>query len=173
MLDRLPEFIDPLQLAERRGVLNGRLPLSTMDRLAEMGADDGGFAEVELRFSKEGKIATVRGRIEATVGLVCQNCLGMIRWPVVSDVALGVVASLDEASLLPEPYEPLLLGTSKLALKELVEDELLLAVPTIPKHSERCLEKMAHKNRPVIESNEVAHENPFSVLAKLKHTGEK
>lgn len=147
--------------------------MSVMDRLKEVVADDDGYAEVDLWFGKEGRIATVRGRVEATVSLVCQNCLGVIRWPVKSDVALGLITSLDEVSLLPEPYEPLLLGQGKTALKEIVEEELLLAVPAIPKHAEKCLEKMARMNGSPLESGEVTHENPFSVLVKLKHTGEK
>jgi len=50
MLDRLPEYIDPLHLADKRGVLKGQIPLRSLDRLADMLVNDTGTITVELFF---------------------------------------------------------------------------------------------------------------------------
>lgn len=50
MLDRLPEYIDPLHLADKRGELKGQLSLSILDRLAEKLHDDTGIVAVDLFF---------------------------------------------------------------------------------------------------------------------------
>ncbi len=75
MSDRLPEIIDPLHLADTRGVLKGKLPLSSLDRLANMLVDDSGTVSVDLFFSREGRLAKVEGHIETVLALQCQNCL--------------------------------------------------------------------------------------------------
>ena len=51
MLDRLPEYIDPVHLADKRGALKGQIPLSSLDRLAEFLADDKGAVSIDLFFS--------------------------------------------------------------------------------------------------------------------------
>lgn len=173
MSHRLPDFIDPLQLADKGRTLRGEIPLSAMGRLRDLMADDGGDARFELSFGKEGKLATIKGFVEATLRLVCQNCLGIVSIAVKSDVNLGIIVSLDEVELLPEPYEPLVFGSSKTSLKELVEDELLLGIPAVPKHAEDCLENAGRARRQPLESGEPSAENPFAILARLKHIGEK
>lgn len=50
MLDRLPEYIEPLHLADKRGELKGKLPLKSLDRLARMLVNDSGTISVDLFF---------------------------------------------------------------------------------------------------------------------------
>lgn len=172
MSDRLPEYIDPLELAAKRGALRGRLALSLMKRLRGMLVDDQGYAELELAFGKEGRVDAVRGHVEATLHLRCQNCLGMINWQVRSEVSLAIVTSLDEVDLLPETYEPLLQGEERTALKDIVEEELLLAIPMIPKHADNC--RGQGTSLPCVDEPVGKHnENPFSLLAQSKYTGDK
>ena len=50
MLDRLPEYIDPFNLADKRGELKGQMPLKSLDRLAKMLINDAGAVDVDLFF---------------------------------------------------------------------------------------------------------------------------
>ncbi|MGR9046473.1 MAG: YceD family protein [Gammaproteobacteria bacterium] len=175
MLDRLPELIDPLSFADKRSELVGHIALSGFDRLAEVLMDNTGTVSVNLIFGREGNLATIEGRITATLAIQCQNCLQVMLWPVDSKVKLGIVTSLEEADRLPEDCEPLLVGHKKIPLKDVVEDELLLSLPAFPKHSEPCFQRSAAVSE-VHESlsNEQSNlNNPFSILAKLKNTGDK
>jgi uncharacterized protein len=175
MSDRLPQSIDPLQLADSRGALQGKLPLNLFDRLADSLYQNEGCVDVSLVFSREGKLAKIDGQIKSTLALECQNCLGPVEWVVNCKVRLGVVASIDEADRLPEDREPLLVQSEgKVLLKDLVEDELLLALPTFPKHSHDCLSQANHAGSQAMlaDLQAVSNENPFSILAKLKNTGD-
>lgn len=165
MLEHLPEFIDPLALVEKRRQFKGSLPLSQMTRLHDLLFDREGEVDFDLRFGKEGRIAAVTGSVQAKLKLQCQCCLGSIPWTVDSIVSLGVVSSIDEADRLPEGYEPLLLEGETLPLTDIVQEELLLAIPTIPQH-DRC----GPADPPVREMapEPAKRPNPFAVLANLK-----
>lgn len=49
-------------------------------------------------------------------------------------MALALVRGMDEARRLPERYDPLLVSESLIRPRDLIEDELLLALPQIPMH---------------------------------------
>jgi len=169
MVEHLPEFIDPLALADRGRQFKGSLPLSKMTRLQDVLLDGPGEVSFVLRFGKDGKLATVTGLVEAELRLQCQRCLGAVLWPVSCKVSLGVVRSIAEADLLAESYEPLLLEGDTLALADIVQEELLLALPAIPRHS--ACEPAAQAAPEQAKAADAAPQrpNPFAVLAKLKH----
>ena len=174
MLDRLPEYIDPLHLADKRGALKGQIPLRSLDRLAEMLADDTGTVAIDFFFGREGRLAKVEGHIETVLELVCQNCMGAVTWPIDCTIKLGIVTSIDQANRLPEGYEPLLVEEGKIPLKNIIEDEILLILPTFPKHQPSCLAPNTDNNNvdSLANDEQSSPENPFSILAKLKHTGD-
>lgn len=179
MLARLPEYIDPLHLADKRGRLKGQIPLHNLNRLADLLFDDTGSVAVELFFQREGRLATIDGHLEAVLQLRCQNCLEALEWSVNSEVKLGIVTHIEQADKLPDVFEPLMLESETMLLKELVEDELLLALPTFPKHSHQCFnashfEAGADTNKAELFRDDKlsSRENPFSILANLKNTGD-
>jgi uncharacterized protein len=134
MRERLPGLIDPLAWVERGLEWQGQVPLARLPRLAEMILNPQGKAEVELSFGRQGRIAAITGRVRADLEVMCQRCLEPLRIEVGSPIYLGVVSSIDEGNLLPEPYEPLLLEEEQIAFSAIVEDELILAIPPIPRH---------------------------------------
>ena len=174
MLARLPEYIDPLHLADKRGELKGQIPVSSLDRLADILFSDTGDVAVEFFFGREGRLAKIEGQIEAVLELECQNCLQAVQWTVKNNIKLGIVTSVDQADRLPEDYEPLLVDEGKVLLKDIIEDELLLILPTFPKHQHNCLAQKSGDNKVehLLNEQQSPTENPFSILAKLKNTGD-
>lgn len=71
--------------------------------------------------------------VEAELPLICQRSLRPYLEPVKRHSLLAVVESVAEQELLPEHYEPVLAENGHLALLDLVEDELLLGVPQVPR----------------------------------------
>lgn len=166
MVGHFPEFIDPLALVEKRRQFKGSLPFSKMPHLQDWLLSREGEAKFDLRFEKEGRIAAVTGKVEAELELQCQCCLEGIPWRVSSEVRLGIVRSIDEADLLPADYEPLLLeGDEAIPLADLVQDEIMLAIPPIPQH-ERC--SMLSPEPAEVVPEPKGRKNPFAVLAELK-----
>lgn len=170
MLARLPELIDPLLLADRNASIIGELPISTFDRMAETLFDDVGNVSIKLFFHREGKLAKIEGHISTVLALKCQRCLEAVEWPVNSNINLGIVSSLEQANNLPDGYEPLLLiDDDKIPLKDIVEDELLLSLPTIPKHENDCYAHNLTNNKieSLAKTAQKPKDNPFSILADL------
>ena len=174
MLDRLPEYIDPVHLADKRGELKGQIPLKNLDRLAKMLINDSGTVAVDLFFGREGRLAKVEGHIKAVLELECQNCLEAVDWPIDCTIKLGIVTSMDQADRLPEDYEPLMVEEEKILLKNIIEDEILLILPAFPKHQHACFVQKTDNNSvdPLVNDEQSSAENPFSILAKLKNTGD-
>lgn len=169
MLSRLPEFVDPLRFADKCRRVAGELSLTLFDRIEESLFERAGNVRVALDFGRDGRWSVVTGTVETDLVLRCQLCLDRLPWPVRLRVALGVVASLEEADHLPASYEPLLFdGRAPIRLSDLVQDELVLAIPLIPQHA-ACGD--AAPLGPRAEKGK--RENPFAVLEQLKNNDSK
>jgi len=158
-------------VAARRG-FEGSLPLSSLSRLRDALCDDGlGDGEGEVRFSLEFdcdalQVPYVELRIDAALPLECQRTLRRFLQPVQLVQRLGLIRDEADEAGLPEGYEPLLLPEDgMLRPAELVEDELILAVPVVP--AMPGTEAM-EQDWPV-QAEEQAQANPFAALAELKH----
>ena len=166
MSTSLPERIRPLRLARRGESLAGRMPVAGMARLRESLYSDAGEVTVDLRFyrDEEGH-HRIGGTVRGTLEVVCQRCLGPLSVDVDSAVRLEI---RDEDAMQPEDeYEPLLVGGEYVSLRDLVEDELILALPSYPRHARgACRIAAQYRPEPNAESGE--RQRPFDVLAKLK-----
>ena len=168
MQNRLPEIIDPLHLADKRGELHGQIPLKQFSRLTENLVNNEGVVDVDLYFGREGRLAKIDGNLKTTLQLECQNCLQAVEFKINHNVNLGIATSYEQVERLPETVEPLLLEEETIPLIDLVEDELLLNLPDYPKHAYDCTQSEIIKKY-TATFEEVASEkpNPFSVLANL------
>ncbi|MEW6354669.1 MAG: YceD family protein [Pseudomonadota bacterium] len=165
MLERLPQFVEPLHLAEVKGLLKGHVALADMRRLAPSLCNPEDQADVDLEFGKDAqRVPYMRGRIDARVTVVCQRCLQPLTLPLHTEPRLALVTTPEAAETLPPHYEPLLVSAQPMRLADLVEDELLLALPIVPKHAdEQC-----HAGVGRAAARDAAPEKPFAALARLK-----
>lgn len=153
-------------VAARRG-FTGRLPLSSMPRLCDALLDDQGEVAFALQFDRDAlQVPYVELRIDAALPLQCQRTLQRFEFPVAIVQRLGLVAGGgDEEAALPEGYEALQMpADGMLRPAELVEDELILAVPVVPvKPGSEAVER----DWPV-QADEELRANPFAALKDLK-----
>ncbi len=138
MSGRLPVHIDPLRLADEGRQLQGELAGSSLARLREV-ANPGSQPEtvaVDLRFERSAQGARrMRGAISSTVELICQRCLEPVRIRLVAEPDVLLVASEAGSGGMTEAGDTLV-AEAQMALTQLVEDELLLALPMVPMHAE-------------------------------------
>ncbi len=135
---------------------------------ADLGAVPKSYASKAPAGFAPGQHLWLHLQVNTQVPLTCQRCLQLYSQPVAVDRWFRFV--LDEAQALQEDDdvpEDLLVWSPKFNLLELIEDEVLLDLPLIPKH-----EDCAHdwqKTEPEL-TTEAATErpNPFAVLAQLK-----
>lgn len=173
MSSRLPEFIDPWHFAEIGKEISGQVRFTDLPRLKGILVDQGGEAEFSLRFHKGDKQRVhISGYVKATPTLECQRCLEPVGCPIVSEFDVTVVEGYEEAKLLPDEQEPLVAGDKRIRLTEVVEDELLLALPQVPMHPlDQCKTIHVSTNRSLAEADGKSSDdkvNPFAVLEDLK-----
>lgn len=148
----------------------GELPIVAMSRLCEALADTDGMARFELDFGRdEFGVAYLDVRVQAPLSLLCQRTLEPFVLPLAVDSRLGLIRSEREESALPPGCEPLLVAEGgSLNLADVIEDEVLLALPLIPVNPDSALPDEATSPYPASESGEGRSDNPFAVLRELK-----
>ncbi|MEJ2788498.1 MULTISPECIES: YceD family protein [unclassified Pseudoxanthomonas] len=161
-----PEMLDAWRMVAARRSFEGRLPLSAMTRLQGLLVDTEGDVRYTIEFDRDAlQVPYIGLRIEVGLPLVCQRSLRRFVLSVTVEQRLGLVRSEDEESALPPGYEALLVPEDgMLRPSELVEDELVLAVPVVPVDptSEAVEREWA------ADEEEVAKTSPFAALASLK-----
>ena len=162
----IPEHVDPFRFAEQNLQLSGVVRFNDMKRLGSTLSPNQDLVNVNLEFGvDEQGVTFLKGQIETKMALQCQRCMEPFIYDIKSNFVLGIVHTLDEANALPDNYEPALVKDGQLALRELIEDELILNLPIIPKHEpEECKVKLPLKDAEWDKTN-----TPFQVLESLKH----
>jgi uncharacterized protein len=94
--------------------------------------------------------------------------------PLNLDFQIALARSEAEMERLSDEYETALIEETPIMLSDLIEDEILLALPTIPKHldencsSDNVVENWNSQQMDATDTEDVKRENPFDVLASLK-----
>ena len=166
---RLPFKVDPFRFAQDEVELDSVLPVSGMKRLSAMLHRPGGELDIQLAFAvDELGTTTLKGRLRTCLQLLCQRCLEPVRVEVDAPLALGFARSEAGLEAIPATLDPVLAESGQVDLPQLLEDEILLALPQIPRHAQgECRTAVGMAAEPAEASSE-KRENPFSVLAGLK-----
>lgn len=154
--------IDSQTFAREAGTLQGELQIASLTRALDLLADSAG----RLAYRIEGRIgalgrAQLQLQVEGVLSLCCQRCLERIEYPIELFSLLEFVN--DETELTQEELEDdsrdFLPQQKELDVAALIEDEIILALPSVPRHDSCAL--------PDAEQGSAAV-SPFSVLTGLK-----
>ena len=139
-----PAHLDVAAFAAAGAQLEGRWPAQDLDRLAQsqtppndLGLDDVGWHCAGEKRPAPGAEAELWLHLGAQtqVWLTCQRCLQPVHVPMAIDQHLRFVRGEAQAEALDAESEHDVLALSKsLDLRNLIEDELLLALPLVPRH---------------------------------------
>lgn len=171
----LPGTLDVRKAASRGVTVEGRLDLQQLPRFRALLASDEGLVEASVSASRDEEGRHVLHVLtEAKVSVTCQRCLRPLPIVMRGDSHLAVVWTDDQARHLPADLEPLVQGDEECDLRELVTEELILALPAFSYHEqEDCNTLLAEHAAPAdsVQDAEAAAEkrpNPFDILAQLK-----
>ncbi|MDQ3159584.1 MAG: DUF177 domain-containing protein [Pseudomonadota bacterium] len=162
----VPDVLDAWRMVSARREFEGRIPLAAMTRLAGSLIDTEGDVRFRLAFgTDELRVAYVEIGIDAELPLECQSSLDRFLFPVRIEQRLGLIRNEADELALPEGYEALLVDAdAMLRPAELVEDELILALPVVAVAPDADV--VERDFAPAVE--ETAAANPFAALAGLK-----
>lgn len=146
----------------------GELDLASLPRLRDSLGSTEGLVNFEIEFdTDEFDQPYVEVHAQGELPLVCQRTLEVYRQPVSIGLRLGLIRREDEEAALPPGYEPLLVpGDGMVALADLIEDELILALPLVPARPDSVLVGQ-EETAETVEQDE-AKPNPFAVLKSLR-----
>jgi len=168
-----PRKLDVAVAAAKSLVLAGHWPLAGFSRLADGAAQDG-----DVHWSVRGQTRVVAGgepevwlhlTARARLWRDCQRCLQPVALDL--DVARALRFVGDEATaeaLDAESEDDVLAMPRRLDLHDLVEDELLLALPLVPLHDECPVSLPMASGSELDQSADESAPKPFAVLAGLK-----
>lgn len=176
----LPIRIDPVKFADHERILEGPIATNTMLRLRENVLLPDDTVEAKLEFSKGFYgYPLVTGQAKGWVTMQCERCLDEVR--IALNVDIKVLVKPEEEIVpekdgekdadKPEFHE---YDGKSLVLSDLVEEELLLVLPLVPKHQDisLCNQDMVvwlaangtHDAGP--ETATERAENPFAILKR-------
>ena len=171
-----PRGLDVAALCRLGQVVEGEWPLAEMTRLTDSLAAPAG--DEQVRWRAAGRVQPVAGapqrwldlRAGADVTLQCQRCLQPLPQRLDVDRRFRFVDDEDEAARLAEESDDDVLALARrFDLHALVEDELILALPLVPRHDACPLPLPAAAPDAAGEgAPEAPH--PFAALARLRKT---
>ncbi|MEM7053527.1 MAG: YceD family protein [Pseudomonadota bacterium] len=130
-----PDWIQAERAAQARRSFAGSMPLSRLKRvqdvLLEPELDDAIGFEASFWRDDQGNLR-LDCMLNGRVPLRCQRTLKRYLQAIDSKSSLAVIESEAELSALPDDLEPKICPDGRLNIAELVEDELLLALPLVP-----------------------------------------
>lgn len=180
-----PRRLDIEVFARERRELDGETPLPEFERVCDSThADARPSAADTVRWQLGGRLIPRTGgepelwldlRAQAEVSLVCQRCLGPVDAPLAVERSFRFVQGEEAAAALDAEVEDDVLALSRAYdVLELVEDELLLAMPLVPRH-EHCPEPLpqsAGEEAADDAEAEAPAPHPFAALSAWKRRPE-
>jgi uncharacterized protein len=158
--------IDAFEFCRSNGHREGVTPVAEMSRLSKDCADQSG----QIVWTVDGSV-TVQGypaltlSVSGTVQLMCQRCLTPFAFEMDTSTMLVLGKDDEEADQIEEILDDesvdVIVGSRACDLRDLIEDEALLALPLAPKHEvcpdTRLLDVLLNEKP-----------SPFADLKKLK-----
>lgn len=159
--------IDAFEFCRNNGRREGVTPVAEMKRLAADCTDTSG----EIAWALEGSMSKPHGfpqivlSVRGPVQLECQRCLTPFEYMIDSSTVLMLGKDDAEADEIEEIIDDesidVIVGSHTCDIRDLIEDEALLALPQAPKH-EVCPEATA------LDALRSEKPSPFDVLKGLK-----
>jgi len=148
------------------------IPLAELPRVShELPASDG-EARGNVRFSRQLGQAVADLDVSAAPEVVCQRCMQPMRWPIKVKSRIALVSDYDAADRVPEGLEVFLVEADSISVRDLVDEEILLALPHVARHEEgsECAGSKMQLPGQEAEAFEAADsqvQKPFAQLGEL------
>ena len=166
----LPLRIRPYVLALKQTELSGTVSVTRLPRFAKEFNLVGQGIQVTAGFdsSLNGGLLSMGLALNATISLRCERCLTDFNWQLNHRQRLFLVRKEEDIRGVSDSADFIVCENEEVEIAELIEDELLLALPQIPMHE--SVEECDSSTKQYLLNNKVESvhsENPFSILKKI------
>ncbi|WP_159431084.1 YceD family protein [Fontimonas thermophila] len=142
----------------------GELAVTALPRLCAQLGGNASVLRIDLAADARSGWPRLHGSVTSVVELGCQRCGSEYLKPLQIGIDLRFVDSEDEERALLPDFDPYWVQDDRLPLHELVEDEVLLALPMLPR-CPTCENAVETASTPVPDAG-AKRDNPFAVLAQ-------
>lgn len=169
------QWLEVAPLVARNASVDVRLALADLPRMAPLLRRSTGEVTGQLRFhrfaaetAEAAAFDAADGELSATLALTCQRCLEEVEVALVASCHLAFVDDETAAAAVPVSHDPVIMTQGRVLLGELVEEELLLAMPIVALHAEAagCVARPAPAADEDASPAEPTH-RPFAGLRDL------
>ncbi len=174
--DYSPDRLDVKAFVQAGAQLNGHDSLLKYERLAQEA--QGLHPDLYVDWQAHGELRVLDGDVsqvwlhlkaQAAFPMVCQRCMTPVDVPLEVDRSFRFVADEATAEALDDDVEEDLLALSReFDLHELIEDELLMALPVVPRHDVCPVAVPMASSEDDFEAASAEKPNPFAALATLR-----
>jgi uncharacterized protein len=123
-------------LVGTEAVVDFTIPLAELPRVSHELVGTDGEAKGKVRFSRQAGQAVADLEVSSQPEVVCQRCMQPMRWPVVVKSRIALVSDYNAADRVPEGMEVFLVEADSVSVRDLVDEEILLALPHVARHEE-------------------------------------
>jgi len=153
-----PLLINNLEFAKKNQEISGQIAIASCKRLAELiSSSEGHVTDIRYRLTGSAKKMSLPSlflQIEAQLPLLCQRCLEEIELNFALE--FNYLITNKEISEIEENDDiDWLEASQEMDLIELIEDELLTAMPIAPMHETACSQTSLQSGKKL---------NPFAIL---------
>ncbi len=174
-------LLDIKALARAQAHLQRQLPLSLFPRLLDnrqlalqnTAPQDLQPLQVDITFELDAfHRPTVTGQVHLSLPMICQRCLQPFHQILAIPIGL-IFTKEDDDRPFADNLELMPIGEGELSFSELLEDDLLLSLPMVPKHDEGTCQPLGVVfgeegiDPPLDEQPQEKPPNPFLVLQNL------
>ncbi len=166
-----PPWSQPLdvdRLSRGETEIDFDVPLAELPRLRSRIAGIGGSVRGGVRFGRRSGFAVAELSLAGKATLQCQRCMQPMEWALDCATQVALILAEADAADVPEDLEPVLAREGRISAGELVEEELLLALPIVPLHGQ-LRECAVPASAPLVAAEEPEHvtQRPFAGLDEL------
>ena len=154
--------IDGFEFATAGATQEGKLPLAGFPRLKDVLVSDAGEVAYVLEGVRDGRgRPSLRLSVAGTLPLRCQRCLGTLACEIRAEQILVLASSQEEIDAEPATVDQpdRVVAGKEMPVRDLVEDELILALPYAPRH-----EDCEPRHEGIDVQSERAAGSPFAAL---------
>jgi uncharacterized protein len=112
------------------------IPISELPRVSHEVVSRDGEAVGHVRYSRQLGIAVADLELKAQPEVICQRCMLPMRWPIEVKSRVALVSDYDAAGRVPEGMEVFLVEGDSVSVRDLVDEELMVAMPHVARHAE-------------------------------------
>ena len=172
MRDKLRRVYQVQKEVTQGGRFEGEIDLSELKRLGELLHSEntvGSERKVALSFEflrSEYDIPMLAGHLQTSLELECQRCLQPLEVPM--DLEFSLLIDANDEIVRHSSQDTLYSEDGYINIAEVVEDELILAIPLVAMHEDTRCNSNWQDSASTAET--AKSENPFAVLQQLKTT---